>query len=111
MALWLTLLTNPVRAQSNRADGPVAENLDDDRKFDDLPREEKKELMKRVIPPATIVVVSMFSILLLWALLRGWRRQRRIAGLGQKAAPTDYVDVWSQHKLDDAETDDPASSS
>lgn len=107
LATWLTLLTNPLWAQSHRIDISSTEKVDADRKFEDLSPEEKKEVLKRIILLVSFILAGMFCILLLSALLRGQRRQRRIARLGQKETPTEYVDVWNQHRLDRSETEDP----
>lgn len=104
LATWLTLLTNPLWAQSYRTDISSTEKVDADRKFEDLSPEEKKEVSKRIMLLVSFILAGMFCILLLSALLRG---QRRIARLGQKEMPTEYVDVWNQHRLDRSETEDP----
>ena len=96
---------SPLAAQSRDMADSATEAKESDRKFDDLPPEQQKDYMKRVMPLVAVVLVGLFAMLLLWALLRGWRRQRRIAGLGQQETPTEYVDVWSQHKLDESETE------
>jgi hypothetical protein len=62
----------------------------------------KKAKLKLGLVLTIAMVVAFFSIVLVTAVIRGWRRQRERAGLGKKSPPTEYVDVWRQHRLRDA---------
>ncbi len=107
LILGFMLLPATLRAQRRQANLPTTEHNESGRKFEDLPREVQQQVFKRMMPLVIVLLAGIFCLLLLWALLRGWRRQRRMAGIGRKATPTEYVDAWSRHQLNDTEIEGP----
>lgn len=63
-----------------------------------------------VVMAAGVVFGGLFAFVVLISLARMTRARRRVLRLGQKNAPTEYVDAWSQYRLDDDGEKDSADS-
>ena len=52
------------------------------------------------------ILAALFFVVLLVAVIRGLRAYRKRSGIGHKKEKTEYIDAWSQYRLDDDDIDD-----
>ena len=57
---------------------------------------------------AAVILGGVFLFVILLSLTRFNRAIRRLLGIGKKEKPTEYIDAWSQYRLDE-EADQPRS--
>ncbi len=86
---------------SKAAIRPAGVYVAQERSFDDLSSDEKKEFGKRIGPLIALIVLALFLPILLITLLRSGRYFRRHSGIGRKGEPTDLADAWSNYRLKD----------
>ena len=75
------------------------ESVEQNRDRDD--DEIKRKRFKVVIAAAGVIVGGVFLFAILLSLTRVNRAIRRLLGIGKKEKPTEYVDAWSNYRLEE----------
>jgi len=71
---------------------------------DDEPTEKqqlKAKALRLALIVMIVVVITLFVVILLLTIVRIGRLRRRRTHFGEKAKPTEYIDAWSQYRLED----------
>ena len=91
------------RGQDNRETNSQVSSVED-AKVDDSGDPEQKQFKLALLVTIVVVIVFFVAILLL-AIVRIARHRHNRLRLGQKNPPTEYIDAWSQHKIDEDDLD------
>jgi hypothetical protein len=68
-------------------------------------KEKEKKRFRFLLGVLFVFIVALFAMLLVISLLRASRFQKQRLQIGKKSEPTDYVDAWSQYRLDEEDID------
>ena len=77
------------------ADAASVEHSD----LDEVELERKR--FRMTVAAASVILGGLFLFVVLISLVRMSRARRRLLRLGQKNAPTEYIDAWSNYRLDE----------
>ena len=79
----------------NAVDAASVEQLE----IDEVEIERKR--FRVTVAAASVILGGLFLFVLLISLVRMSRARRRLLRLGQKNAPTEFIDAWSNYRLDE----------